>query len=173
MTNPWFRNLPAPQSLAAGGIRSASDKMLAMGGSRRNDNDEKRVAATINNPDVIVSDIEKRRCLDSVEAYHHQLKAWMKDDPSPSVGVACIAGYGWMEVYCGGCRTLTTIDLAGLNVHPLTKVKNVAARLRCTRCRGDGPIAAVRGLRKGPHETLAERARRLAHERLNGTSVNK
>ncbi len=140
-----------------------------MGGSRRNENDRKRIAAQITNPDVIVSDAEKRRCIDSVIAYNHQLKAWMEDEPCPSMGVACIAGFGWLEVYCGGCRQVATIDLAGLNAHPLTKVKNIAVRLKCERCRGNGPTAKILSLRKGPHETLADRAHRLAQERMNGT----
>lgn len=132
----------------------------AMGGSRRNENDRQRVARQINNPDVIVSDAEKQRCREAVDAYHHQLKAWMEDDPSPSLGVACIAGYGWLELYCGGCRTVTSIDLAALNVHPLTKIKNLAFRQRCTWCRGDGPTPKILGLKAGPPETAAEHWKR-------------
>lgn len=143
-----------------------------MGGSRRTSHDRQRIARQIMNPDVIVAEAEKRRCVDSVTAYNLQIKAWHEDDPCPSLGVACIAGYGWMEVYCGGCRQISSIDLAGLNVHPLTPVKMVADRLSCRRCNGMAPAAKILELKQRPPETVDDRLRRkrldalLEEERL-------
>ncbi|MBB5051103.1 hypothetical protein HNQ36_001057 [Afipia massiliensis] len=142
-----------------------------MGGSRRNDNDRRRVAGIIENPDVVVAEAERRRCIESVKAYNLQLKAWHEAEPCPSMGVACIAGFGWMEVYCGGCRQVASIDLAALNVHPLTKVVNIAARLRCERCRGNGPTAKILELKATPPETVADRYRRRWQAANGGESA--
>ncbi len=140
----------------------------AMGGNRRTEDDRQRIAQRITNPDVIVSEAEKRRCIDSVTAYNLQIKAWHEVEPCPSMGVACIAGYNWMEVYCGGCRQVASIDLAELNVHPLTKVVNIAARLRCERCRGNGPTAKVLELKRSRPETVSERYSRRWRETNGG-----
>lgn len=137
-----------------------------MGGSRRTESDRARIARTIINPDVIVTEAEKRRCLEAVEAYNLQIECWKESDPSPSMGVACMAGFGWMEVWCGGCRTVVSIDLAGLHAHPLTRVYDIAKRLSCTRCYGQGPTPQIRGLRRHRPETIAERRDRLRREEL-------
>lgn len=130
-----------------------------MGGSRATTADRERVARTILNPDAIVTEVERRRCVESVEAYNLQIEAWHSTEPCPSLGAACIGGHPWLEVYCSGCESVKTVDLAGLNFHPLTRVTAIAFRMRCTVCSRKGP--RITGLRAKPQESVqGEQSRR-------------
>lgn len=125
-----------------------------------------RLVRTIRNPDAIVAEVERARCLASVTAYNDMIRRLRRTDPCPSLGAACIAGYGWMEVYCHGCRSHKRIDLAGLNVHPQAPLLWIATRLRCKFCGERGPT--IQGLHHGPAETLAQQRQREFGERTGG-----
>lgn len=128
--------------------------MPAMGGSRATTADRERVAKTILNPDAVVTEVERRRCLDSVEAYNNLIDIWHATEPCPSLAVACIAGHPWLEVFCHGCNTVKSVDLAGLNIHPQARITAIAFRMRCTVCGRKGP--RIQGLRCEPPESLQD-----------------
>lgn len=140
-----------------------------MGGSRATTADRERVAKTILNPDAIVTEVERRRCVDAVEAYNHLITIWHATEPCPSLGVACIAGHPWLEVYCAGCESVKSIDLAGLNYHPQTRVTSIAFRMRCTVCGRKGP--KITGLRAKPQESIQDEQSRKWVE-ANGYPCN-
>lgn len=128
--------------------------------------DLERLVQTITNPDAIVSEVEKRRCWDAVMAYNALVSQHHRTTPCPSLGVACIAGHGWMEVYCQGCRSKKRIDLAGLRVHPQMPIDKIASRLRCTVCRARGP--SIQGLFSEPIETIYQQRQREFGEQHGG-----
>jgi hypothetical protein len=102
-----------------------------------------------------VEKAEVEKCLEAVKSYNHLIEAWRCTDPSPSLGVAVIAGYRWLEVFCGGCRQIAHIDLVQVKRHPLTPISRIAKQLRCERCNRQGPSPTIRGLRCAPPETVA------------------
>lgn len=75
-----------------------------MGGSRKTERDRIRVARQITGADLIVDEARRQRCVEAVETWRLQLRAWRSVEPSPIIGVALIAGYWWLDVLCEGCR---------------------------------------------------------------------
>lgn len=136
---------------------------MAHNPSRR---DIEELVRTILNPDAIVSEVERQRCLASVLAYKEMVEHHGRMEPCPSLGVACIAGHGWMDVYCRGCRSKKSIDLAELNVHPQARLTAIAAMLRCTVCGERGP--SIQGLYSRPLETMAQQSQREFSEQHGG-----
>lgn len=125
-----------------------------------------RLIRTIINPDAIVSEVEKARCLASVNAYKTMMRRYRRTDPSPSLGAACTAGYAWMEVFCHGCRTTKRVDLGGVNAHPLAPITSIASHLCCKVCGERGP--SIKDLHTGPAETLAQQRQREFGEQAGG-----
>src|SRR5690606_22560045 len=106
-------------------------------------------------------------CVEAVETWRLQLRAWRSVEPSPIIGVALIAGYWWLDVLCEGCRQVATLDLRTINRHERTRICNLTLGLRCTRCTGgDGPFARIVDIRNRPPETVLARHHRLSRERL-------
>lgn len=137
-----------------------------MGGSRKTERDIERVARQITGADLIVDEARRQRCAEAIETWRMQISAWRTAEPSPVIGVALIAGYYWLDVYCEGCRQVATLDLRKVNRHERTKLANLTLGLRCTRCTGGyGPMARIVGISNAPPETVLERHFRVRRER--------
>lgn len=127
-----------------------------MGGSRSNEHDRNRVARQITDPDAVIGDLERARCVQSVTAWNLLIEAWHTTEPSPSLGTALVARHHYLKVLCRACRQVSFIDLRSLNQHPLTPLTSIVGRLRCySRCDGAGPPTAL-GLTSTPPETALE-----------------
>jgi hypothetical protein len=85
---------------------------------------------------------ERERCAAIVERWN----AAPTHDWSPAIGTALKAGYRWLDVYCGGCRQVKPIDLAGVDIHPQAGVTSLILMLRCRQCGGHGPLPQLVGL---------------------------
>jgi hypothetical protein len=72
--------------------------------------------------------------------------------PSPTVDQAINGGYGWLEVRCARCRTPRSVDLCQLPHVVTTRIRDLASRLRCERCRAAGkrPAAELLQLARRP-----------------------
>ena len=90
-----------------------------------------------------------------------QIRAWRRVEPSPVIGVALLAGYYWLDIYCEGCRQVATLDLRKLNRHERTKLANLTLNWRCSNCHGD-PFASIVGISDQPPETVMDRYLRLS-----------
>lgn len=123
--------------------------------------DREEIARLITEPDMIVTDAERRRCIVSIEAWKEQMLRWHDPNPSPSLGAAVTAGFYWLDVYCGGCRQVATIVLGPkMQYHPQTALTAIAVRWKCSNCRGDGPFPSIKGISSKPPETLHDREQR-------------
>jgi hypothetical protein len=132
---------------------------------RDNSRERARLAKLITDPDMIVSEVEKKRCIESVKAWQEQMLRWRDAEPSPSLGAALMGGYHWLDVYCRGCRQVATITLSKANYHPQTSLTAIVARWECDNCQRDGPAPAIKSIRQQPPETAAQYAARKAAER--------
>jgi hypothetical protein len=63
---------------------------------------------------------------------------------SPTIGAAIKAGYWFLWVCCPACRSISSIDLRGLDRHPDAAVTHLIPALSCRSCR---PNALVRRTR--------------------------
>lgn len=54
--------------------------------------------------------------------------------PSPTLGDALNAGYGFLEVKCLGCDTSQTIDLSTVRRAKSTPVHELERHMRCRQC---------------------------------------
>ena len=54
--------------------------------------------------------------------------------PSPTLGDAISAGFGYLEVKCLGCETHSTVDLTTLRRPKATPVHELERRMRCRQC---------------------------------------
>jgi hypothetical protein len=61
-------------------------------------------------------------------------------DPSPTIDQAINGGHPWLEIACSRCKTPRSVDLCAL---PPTYVHDLAARLRCRKCRSAGKRPAT------------------------------
>jgi hypothetical protein len=80
--------------------------------------------------------------------------------PSPTLGDAINAGFGYLEVKCLGCNTHQTIALDIVRRPKATPVHELERYMRCRQC------SEVRGYRRPSHEVLARpRLHRRHHQR--------
>jgi hypothetical protein len=73
--------------------------------------------------------------------------------PSPTIGQAINGGFGWLEVKCSRCKTLSSVDLAAIDRPSDTPVHLLEGRLDCKKCKK----AKWKG--RGVLEQLAQRRR--------------
>jgi hypothetical protein len=68
-------------------------------------------------------------------------------DPSPSIGVALLAGHNWLQVYCPGCRQAKQVDLRDIDRHRGATIGSLIPHLSCRDCdgRGGAPFAKIKG----------------------------
>jgi hypothetical protein len=85
---------------------------------------------------------ERDRCAHIVERWNDR----PTHDWSPAIGTALKAGYRWLDVYCGGCRQVKSIDLASVDIHPQACLTSLILLLRCRQCGGHGPLPKLIGL---------------------------
>jgi hypothetical protein len=78
-------------------------------------------------------------------------------DWSSAIGTALVAGYRWLDVYCGGCRQVKLIDLASVDIHPQACLTSLILLLRCRQCGGHGPLPQLVGLSRLPPYVIAAR----------------
>ncbi len=62
---------------------------------------------------------------------------------SPTIGAAIAARYWYLWVRCPACRTLSAIDLRGLDRHGDAAVTSLIPALSCRSCRPNAPFAEL------------------------------
>jgi hypothetical protein len=67
-------------------------------------------------------------------------------DWSPAIGTALKAGYRWLDVYCGGCKQVKSVDLAAVDIHQAACLTCLILMLRCRQSGGHGPLPRLAGL---------------------------
>jgi hypothetical protein len=96
--------------------------------------------------DGFVSAAERRQCEQFVERWNEMVRVRRSPDPAPSIGIALMAGYPWLHVYCPGCRSIGEIDLRQVDRHVGALLASLIPSLSCSRCRGQGPLPKLKGL---------------------------
>jgi hypothetical protein len=82
---------------------------------------------------------------------------------SPTIRAAIVAGMPWLDVHCPGCKTTRAINVGTIDRHPLASVGSLVLGLKCSWCRGAGPMARVLGLLR-PNEVSAAMRNAVAWE---------
>ena len=71
----------------------------------------------------------------SVEAWNKRMLAFKGPaQPSPTLGEAINAGYGYLEVRCLGCDTNQTVALDIIRRPKVTPIHELERRMRCQDC---------------------------------------
>ena len=96
--------------------------------------------------------IERSRRVKAVEDWNFRMGIGANDrdpDPCPSIRLAVVSGYHWLEVFCPGCRMTGYVDLTTLEHLPATKLSSLIPSLSCrANCRGHAPFARLRCLHR-------------------------
>jgi hypothetical protein len=137
-----------------------------MSGERDHDPNFERIRRKVTAADEIIAVQERDRCIASIEAWNSQIESWHAVEPSPALGVALAAGFFWLELKCHGCRQVKSIDIRGVDRHPLTALANLTLWLRCTNCDGR-PRISIRRIRNTPPESATEEHVRRAERKLS------
>lgn len=67
----------------------------------------------------------------------------------PTVAVAIAAKAPVLEVLCPGCRSIGSVDLRTLDLHPDAPISALIPKLSCRRCSPQPPLATLLALRAG------------------------
>jgi beta-phosphoglucomutase-like phosphatase (HAD superfamily) len=115
-----------------------------MGFNRRKLEEQRREAAE--------KEAAKRRATDAqvLEDAERLIDAWNERQAlrapmifSPTIGAAIAAGYWFLWVRCPACRTVSAIDLRGLDRHPNAAVTSLIPALSCRSCRPNVTFAEL------------------------------
>jgi hypothetical protein len=142
-----------------------------MSGERDHDPNFERIRRKVTAADEVIAAQERERCIASVEAWNTQIESWHTVDPSPVLGVALAADYFWLDVKCHGCRQVKTIDIRGIERHPLTPLANLTLWLRCTNCEGR-PRVSIRRIRNTPPESATDEHLRREQRKLSSRGTD-
>ena len=83
-----------------------------------------------------------------ISAWNARHEAHMPMLFSPAIGAAIAARHWFLWVRCSGCRTVSAVDLRGLDRHPDAAVTSLIPLLSCRSCRPHAPFAEWSGYRK-------------------------
>src|ERR1700693_2359942 len=78
-----------------------------------------------------------------VEAWNAAVAAGRDMWWAPTIRAAIVAGRPWADIHCPGCRTNRSLDLRAIDRHPLASVSSLVLGLRCSWCRGAGPMPQI------------------------------
>jgi len=62
---------------------------------------------------------------------------------SPTIGAAIAARYWFLWVRCPACRSISSIDLRRIDLHPDASVSSLIPALSCRSCKPNAPFAAL------------------------------
>ena len=66
-----------------------------------------------------------------------------RPDWSPMIGVALVARYHFLDVFCPGCRQVKQVDLRTLQRHERATLHALIPSLSCRNCRPNPPFAKL------------------------------
>ena len=78
-----------------------------------------------------------------ISAWNARHEAHMPMLFSPAIGAAIAARHWFLWVRCSGCRTVSAVDLRGLDRHPDAAVTSLIPLLSCRSCRPHAPFAEL------------------------------
>jgi|SRR5690242_5906543 hypothetical protein len=100
----------------------------------------------------------------SVEAWNKRMLAFKGPaQPSPTLGEAINAGYGYLEVRCLGCDTNQTVALDVIRRPKATPIHELERRMRCQDC------SRVRGYPYKRSHLIALRPNKITADRPPST----
>jgi hypothetical protein len=82
----------------------------------------------------------------TINAWNDRLAVVGRTWFSPTIGAALVTDHHWLHVICGGCNTVSAIDLRLKPCNSETPISEILPTIRCGRCLGQRPPVKPIGL---------------------------
>ena len=86
---------------------------------------------------------QKKLCVKAVKEWNRLMERRLKPGWSPTIRVALVAEYQWLDLWCPGCRQIKQVDLRTPSQHPQTTLHGLIPKLSCRDCRPSPPLAKL------------------------------